>query len=149
MAFVKTQKKEFRKELIAASTSYEKKEILKQDLYKNVNGLEWHEHNKEVSINGQFYEVVKIEENKSSAIIYIIKDDKENKLFAGYFAKQKKSNDFMVNMIKLLFSLHYSEDFTNAYSFLKADVEKYRSFNMAEFFSQYNQKIIKPPSFNL
>ncbi len=106
IAFVKTQKKEFRKELITAAKSFDKKEISKQDLYKNVNGVEWHENNKEISFNGQFYEVVRVDENQSSVIVYIIKDDKENNLFAGYFSKQKKSNDFLANMVKLLFCLH-------------------------------------------
>lgn len=142
--YLKSQKKIFRQQLITASSHLvEQKKVSKDCLFKNANGIEWHENNKEISINGTFYEVLKVEEVNDSAIIYVIKDEKENALFAGYFEKQNKNNDFIISMIKILFGLnHYNPDMIASGN---NSTVNYPRFNIAEFFSVYPSEIIKPP----
>lgn len=81
------------------------KSVDKRNLYTNSKGLEWCDDNKELLINGEFFEVIGIHEQGELATIYLLKDTQENELFSSYFSKQKKNNDLLVNIIKLLSGL--------------------------------------------
>lgn len=135
-----------RHELIKTSLHFfEKKEISLADLYKNKNGLAWHEKNKEVVIAGEFYEVIKVERQNDKAILFIIKDNEENKLFNSFFSADKKRNDLLCSIVKLLFNLQ-SEKISQPDLRQQVSIHiNLPSFADILFDSQYYFKKTKPP----
>lgn len=85
-AAIKIQKRQFRQTVLA----YQKDELKQMrfdadDLYKNSKGIEWKENNKEVVLNGNYYEVVSIEKKENVFLVNMIEDTKENELFKNFF----------------------------------------------------------------
>jgi len=106
--FTDVKKSEFRHDLLKQNLScFEKKEILKSDLYKDKNGIVWHENNKEIDLNGEFFEVVKIEEHGTSVTLCILKDKKENDLFASYYLSKPDNKEPFLQVVKLFLNLQY------------------------------------------
>jgi hypothetical protein len=147
-AYIKSHKSGFRKELLASSSaSVEKLTISSKDLYLDKNGIEWHENNKEISVLGKFYEVIKVDKGTGSTTLYLIKDDKENELFTSFFSKKIKGNDFLFYLVKLVFGIHLNAVFQ--YDFPKRTDVTIDSPRFAKIFSdsKFHTERIKPPRF--
>lgn len=101
-----SQKCSFRQELFETKlNTLEIKQFAAQDLYKNVAGTEWCDDNSEIRINGEMYEVMAVRTSGDISEVYVLKDKHETELFASYFLKQKKNNDLLLNILKVLAGL--------------------------------------------
>ncbi len=104
---IKIQKKQFRQTVLA-----HQKDELKQicfnadELYKNCKGIEWKENNKEVVMNGNYYEVISIEKKENIFLVNIIEDTKENELFKNFF-KQTDRKGQLADCILFLLGMHF------------------------------------------
>jgi L-rhamnose mutarotase len=90
--YLKIQKSIFRKEI----TSLSMKEVFvikmtNNKLYKNIEGYEWKEKNKELVINGIYHEVISLKKNNGYSYISVIEDKAENQLFKRFFSTNKQS----------------------------------------------------------
>ncbi|MCE3229143.1 MAG: hypothetical protein K0S32_3694 [Bacteroidetes bacterium] len=147
-AYIKFNKAGFRKELLVSSAaSVEKLSMAFTDLYQDKNGIEWHENNKEISILGKFYEVIRVEKGTVNATIFIIKDDKENELFSSFFSKKIKNNYFIFHLAKLVFGMHLNSGFVYDFT-LNNDIKRDTPQFIKSFYdSEFHSEIIKPPRF--
>ncbi len=124
-SFTKSQKASFRQELLLQN----KKEIIfielaTQDLFKDKDGLEWKDENKELTINGQYHEVLKLVKKGASTLVYLIADKKESELYANYFQTQN-SNNGTYHFLKLFLSLqYYCPDAKNTFIIPVAEIFK-------------------------
>lgn len=93
-SFLHSKKVEFRQAtLLHPDKVFKKLVIPTDDLYKDLNGIEWKDNNKEVVYNGDFYEVLKIERNREVAELYLIEDKQENSLFATFMKDSQRQDD--------------------------------------------------------
>ena len=148
IGYINVKKGDFRQELLQTNKLiFEKKELLKEDLFKNKNGIVWHENNKEISMNGGFYEVVKIEEKGNLKVLYLIKDKKENDLFTSFFLNQNQNKEPLLNFVKLFLNLNYLK--TTAFNFDYNPVCTWEkpSYTTVILDSQFSFKKVKPPRF--
>jgi hypothetical protein len=103
---VKYQKKEFRQTVLLQNRHEMEKITMKAgDLYRDVQGIEWKESNKELVIKGKYHEVVAIEKNGKEFVVYIIADTRENELFRSFF--DNDNNNHFAESITLLLSLTF------------------------------------------
>lgn len=149
--YIKCQKTNFRNELICkGSSSLEEIEISTTDLYKNKKGVEWHENNKEIIINETFFEVIKVISKKDITVLQVVKDEKENKLFASYFNNKLINKDFLVQLIKIMCGLHLVNTCNYDFKFFenfKCLLNHVNHFNLG---IELHLRLIKPPqSFSL
>jgi len=82
-------------------------------LYKDVNGFSWKENNRELVVNGVYYEISKIVIEGDKAFVSIVKDTKENSLFSGFFNSMKKNDNLLFHVVKLIMNMNFeaSADF--------------------------------------
>lgn len=148
IGYINSKKTDFRKELLQSNISiFEKKEILKADLYKNKNGIVWHENNKEISVNGCFYEVLRIEQKADVSVLYIINDKKENDLFTSYNSVNNTNKAPTLNFVKLFLSLHYLKTENLNLEVDPGKTEKIGICTVYQFHSDFTFKKVKPPRF--
>jgi hypothetical protein len=120
--------------------------ILKEDLFKDKNGIEWHENNLEISVQGKFYEICKIVEFGEERIIYAIADEKENELVNSFFMNNQKESFFLIDLLgELLFEMVDSINFEFNFDLVFSDNLIFPHFNSKFNFADYYSKIIKPP----
>mgnify|MGYP000988032837 FL=1 len=149
ISYVHLNKSEFRaKALHYYSGKIIELEYSLADLYKNNNNTEWHENNKEVEINGIFYEVIYTKIVGSKARIFVISDEDENRLFHEFARSKNNANHHFTEMFSFLFSLNYLDNFptneiNNPEIFLKPVLS---DFLFLDF--HYYLKEIKPPRFS-
>lgn len=142
-----SQKKLFREELLKNVDKYEVKTISRALLYKDKNGLEWKDGNKEVCFFGEFYEIIKIEntENSDELHLYLVKDIKENKFFADYFNGKENNSDYILSMVKLFFSLQLPGSFNIEYRNSLIVKQKHIASLALKLNNDSFGKLIKPP----
>lgn len=78
--------------------------ISSSDLYRNMPGFEWKEKNRELCINGRYFEVLKIELCNKQAILYLVNDKKENELFRSFYEHSNKKHQGFILQCLLGFS---------------------------------------------
>lgn len=97
---VKLKKHEFRQLILNQENKAIKQiRISKYDIYKNVNGIEWKENNKEVVIKNTYHEVVSITNEGDDFIINVIEDKEENNLFKNYFDNSESGKKLADNLL--------------------------------------------------
>jgi hypothetical protein len=84
-SFLNSQKTYLRHSAIITSSEIKHLKIKAGKLYIDRAGIEWKENNKEVVLNGNYYEVLCISHSGDIATVTIISDDEENRLLAGFF----------------------------------------------------------------
>jgi hypothetical protein len=130
--------------LFDASQQAEIKEMAFNSLYKDLNGFTWTENNRELIVNGVYYEVIKVVVSGDKAFVSVIKDTRENNLFSDFFKSMKKSDNLLFHVVKLIMNMNFEAsgnfEFTSFYSTLK------KSFTN-ELFSELltDLRFIKPP----
>jgi hypothetical protein len=145
ISFIHVQKTNFRKELISSAD----KEIIhvelnRTDLFQNKNGLEWKEKNKELVINGIYYEVIGIKNLKDKAVVSLLADKTENVLFQKYFKLNTAQRD-LTDVVKLLLGLTYLHATSGIELRPCFSETKYISSSSHFFETNYVFKNIKPP----
>lgn len=149
MGYLELKKEDFRSQILKTAlknSNVEQLSILKCDLFKNKNGLEWLENNKEILIEGNYYEVLKLEEKENIIIISLINDKKENKLFSVFFEKNFYHNHLLELILKLHSGLNQANTFAYNCEDLVCDVKiNFYFFNSFKL-KKYNSKVIKPPT---
>jgi hypothetical protein len=150
ISYIQEQKFDFRQQLISETNlKVIEVEFSNEDLYKNKNGFEWKEENKELVIDGVYYEVVSVKINKDHAVVSVINDKAENTLFKKFFCANKGIHKDFSDLIKLLLNLTYFGDNTpiQIKSFSKEIVNTYRFYYQFSD-SEFLLKQIKPPQFS-
>ncbi|MBI2723167.1 MAG: hypothetical protein HYX39_13420 [Bacteroidetes bacterium] len=144
--YVECQKTNFRQELISiGSKNMEEIEINTADLYKNKKGVEWHENNKEIAINEVFFEVIKVVSQNNKTILYVIKDEKENNLFASYFNSKQLQNNFLVQLVKIMCGLHLINTCNFEFKWFKKNNGLLNNVGYLNFGIDFNLQLLKPP----
>ncbi|MDZ4664500.1 MAG: hypothetical protein SGJ15_06465 [Bacteroidota bacterium] len=104
---MKSKKREFRQEVLKQQHKTLKQVIVSaNELYKDANGLEWKEHNKEVAIKNVYHEVLSIKRQGNSYIVTIIEDKTESELFANFF-KKNDSDKGLADHLLLVFAMNF------------------------------------------
>jgi hypothetical protein len=104
---IKLQKREFRQAVLKQQHKTFKQILVSaNELYKDVNGLEWKENNKEVVIKNTYHEVLSVTKQGSVYIVNIIEDKMENELFANFFEKSDEGKDLADHLL-LVFALNF------------------------------------------
>jgi hypothetical protein len=104
---IKLQKREFRQIVLKQQHKTFKQIIVSaKDLYKDVNGLEWKENNKEIVIKNTFHEVISVTKQGSVYVVSIIEDKMENELFANFFEKSDEGKNLADHLL-LVFALNF------------------------------------------
>ena len=146
ISYIKVQKTDFRKQLIAESNSkVVEVKFSNEDLYKNKNGFEWKEKNKELVIDGIFHEVIGIKKFKDHSIVSIIEDKAENSLFKKFFSMHKGIHKDFSDLIKLLLNLTYLQNDTEHGFYQTVVLNKLNSSEMLFSDFLFYLKKIKPP----
>lgn len=108
VSYLKSHKIEFRKNLLISQAGNCKQiQLVNEQVFKDGNGLEWKENNKELVIQGIYHEVVSIKKTLRGFIITVIEDKLENELFASYFQINKQAKNSLVDLSNLFFSMNY------------------------------------------
>jgi hypothetical protein len=147
ISYVKSQKTEFRKQLLEQNAGETK--VLKfnqHQLFKDGNGFEWKENNKELVINGTYYEVISIKKNTAAYTVILIEDKEENVLFKSYFHLNKKAKNTLKDMSELLLVVNYLQN-TFEYN-LKQNHQNicYLPFNRLFTAESFKANLLKPPA---
>lgn len=147
-AFICFKKSDFRNELLKSNITFKEIKqisVQEEDLFKNKNGIEWKEQNKEILLNGNFYEIIKIESNSNKKIITIVEDNKENELFASFFSHHSNNHIFFYNLLKISFGLDELHNFD--YNFNQTVSRIFTSSIYIDKFiqSDFLESLIKPP----
>lgn len=144
--YIKCQKTDFRQELISVhSGSMEELEMNTSDLYKNKKGVEWHENNKEITVNEVFFEVIKVVSKKNTTVLHVIKDEKENNLFASYFNNKLINNDFLIQLVKIMCGLHLVNTCNYEFKFFENYKGLLVNVNNLNLGIELHLRLIKPP----
>ncbi|MGZ4042982.1 MAG: hypothetical protein ACXVO9_07260 [Bacteroidia bacterium] len=145
--FIKIQKQDLRA-LSFKDLKIETIKISANDLYKSKNGVEWHENNSELSVDGNYFEVVEVTSIGADIIIKVVKDEKENKLFGSFFTSQKKNSDILFNLVKLFFNLNLNAvPVQSPLNVVTSVASKISIFSDIWSDPNYYFKKIKPPQF--
>ena len=146
ISYIKVQKSEFRRQLISESNSKViEVKFSNEDLYKNMNGFEWKEKNKELVIGGIFHEVIAVKKLKDHVIVSVIEDKAENSMFKKFFSIHKGIHKDFADLIKLLVNLTYLQNISEIV-FNKNVIENQFNPNEIQFSNfQFYLKQIKPP----
>lgn len=104
---IKLQKREFRQQVLKQHhKTFKQIVVSSEDLFKDVNGLEWKEHNKEVVIKNIYHEVLSIKNQGNSYIVNIIEDKMENELFRNYFDNSNKGKG-LADQLLIVFTMNF------------------------------------------
>lgn len=145
-SFIKSHKKDFRKQLIEQSSeSVFDLKIALNEVLVDKPGFDWKEKGKELVINGVYHEVVKIKKFKDHAIVSLIEDSQENELFNKYFCLNKNMQNEYSDLMKLLLDFNCIEQQTayNIHTYFVNCKNVSQDFMFTEF--DYFNKLIKPP----
>jgi len=145
-SFIKSQKRDFRKQLIEHSSEkiFDIKIALK-DLLIDKPGFDWKEKGKELVINGVYHEVIKIRKDKEHVIVSLIEDSKENEMFNRYFCLNKDMQNDYSELMELLLDFDCIDQRTT-YSIQMFFVKNETSLLDVTFSeSDFLKEIIKPP----
>ncbi len=92
--YLHSKKVEFRQtSLLSQDKVIQKLAIPIENLYKDLNGIEWKDKNKEIIYKGDFYEVLKIDKNGNLAELFLVEDKQENSLFAAFMDNSQQEDD--------------------------------------------------------
>lgn len=106
ISYIKGQKSDFRKQILSENTKDLKQvKFSNDDVFKNKNGFEWKEKNKELVINGVYHEVISLKKYVDHTVVSIIEDKAENSLFKKFFSMNKGIHKDFADLIKLLLNL--------------------------------------------
>lgn len=142
---VKSQKKEFRQQVLQHQhTTVKKIEVAAQDLYEDIKGLEWKEHNKEVVIEGVYHEVLSVERSGDHYIVSILEDRAENELFRNFFDKSDTSKG-LTNYLQLVFAMNFTIPVAQEFKAQEAEEALRLGQSKHEHISDFYSKEIKPP----
>jgi len=105
--YLSFQKNRFRVELFnSANSNVFKIRIDASSLYKNINGMEWKDKNKEIIIRGLYHEVLHVAIHHGVAEISLIEDTFENTLIASFYstlAKEDPVHSLFSDLLNLKF----------------------------------------------
>ena len=146
ISYIKGQKNDLRKQLLSENnTALVEVEFLNSDVFKNKNGFEWKEHNKELVINGIYHEVISIKKYKDHTIVSIIEDKAENTLFKRFFSLNKGIHKDFADLIKLLLNFTCIQNVPVINFEQKQEIVQLNSAVFQFTDSQFYLKKIKPP----
>ncbi|MDI1354737.1 MAG: hypothetical protein PSX36_07455 [bacterium] len=146
MSFVHFEKSEFRRKLLETKS----KQVIElrfdnRDLFLDKNSFEWKKDNKELVINGQYHEVIRITKLKGIALVYVIADKAENELFKKYYGLNKTVHGNFTEIIKLLLNLTYLEPHFKFEPASEPAIGEKRTFYRMCLQNAYIIKLLKPP----
>lgn len=146
-AYIYFQKEEFRETTLSKS----KRDAVRllfgvNDIYKNTNGVEWKELNKEVVVDGIYYEIISVKKGSTYYEVMAIEDDEENRLCQNYFTFEKASKDKLNKQLLSFMFLTYIPPMQSAPGFTDfLDVS--HNFQIAPFTeTSFHLKLNKPPT---
>ena len=149
ISFVQSQKTNFREVVLHKNQNLVSEiKFLNTDAFVNKNGYEWHENNKELVVNGFYYEVISIIKLKNSVLVKVIADKNENDLFKNYYSLNNNTKQGYVNLVKMLLSFVYvcNNNTTQITpSFFNLSPKTQYNTQFLDFY--YFLKQIKPPQF--
>jgi hypothetical protein len=146
ISYIKGQKSDFRKQILSENTKDLKQvKFSNDDVFKNKNGFEWKEHNKELVINGIYHEVISVKKYNDHTIVSIIEDKAENTLFKKFFCMNKGIHKDFSDLIKLLLNLSYLQNIPQIVFDQKHETKQFCSAIIQFSHFQYHLKLIKPP----
>ncbi|MCA6436401.1 MAG: hypothetical protein IM600_17530 [Bacteroidetes bacterium] len=106
-SYLHSKKVEFRQASLFSQDKIVQKLVIPiENLYKDVEGIEWKDKNKEVIYKGYFFEVIKIESKGNLAELYLVEDKQENSLFAA-FIKDSTQQDDATKCIHFFMALNF------------------------------------------
>jgi hypothetical protein len=146
MSFIRSQKSEFRHQLVKTNNSQITEiEFENSELYADGNGFEWKENNTELIINGVYHEVLGVKKINNRSKVSVIPDTAENALFQTYFGVHKAQQFNFEHLVKLLLSITYLN--CNFKLEIKTYLIKKAVANFTVLFSKNNftLNLIKPP----
>jgi hypothetical protein len=109
--FIQTQKERFRLDaLLNPGKEVTQLSIPLARLYADGQGLEWKEKNREVVINGQYYEVLRVEITGKSVQLTLLEDEQENRLFTEFFRMKEDQKLNLSALSSLIFGLQFTPD---------------------------------------
>lgn len=146
ISYIKGQKSDFRKQILSENTKDLKQvKFSNDDVFKNKNGFEWKEHNKELVINGIYHEVISVKKYKDHTIVSIIEDKAENTLFKKFFCMNKGIHKDFSDLIKLLLNFTCIQNIPVINFVQKQEIVQLNSAVFQFTDSQFYLKKIKPP----
>lgn len=143
---IKLQKREFRQQVLKLQHKTFKQIIVSsQDIFKDADGVEWKENNKEVVINNVYHEVISVKKQGNIYVVNIIEDRMENELFRNFFDNSDKGKG-LADQLLIVFTMNFvlpqqqeiKSQFYHNLEYCKAKTQ----FPLIGFHS----KTIKPPS---
>ncbi len=146
MGYVRLQKDNFRKQLLSLPQQQFKVLALPAEaLFKNKAGFEWKEKNKELVINGHYYEVVTYTVTNGIANVTLLADEAETNLFSVYFSHLHNHKNSHWHLLLSLLSVQLI-DSTSKFSFTKRIAESllYKTIEL-DLSEGCGPKILLPP----
>ena len=146
ISFIHLEKSNFREQLVKGNSGEIHKLFFSEaDLFKNKNGFEWKENNKELVVNGIYHEVIGLVKKNGHYIVLVLNDQIENTLFQKYFALNKPIQENDLSIIKHFLNLtylnsHFSFELKNPGFEIKQKIKE-TTFNC----NCYSLKITQPP----
>jgi len=90
---------------LQSGNSVEMLSVPNSELFRNSESMTWKDANKEVVMDGTYYEVLKISRGAYDTKVFVIADDKETRRHSGFFTMQKKLGNELSNIFKLFSGL--------------------------------------------
>lgn len=145
MSFLDSQKPAFRNYVISNQLSKTVSiQLAAKDLFKDTKGITWEDDNKEIIRNGSFFEVVCIKVVKDSALVFILEDEDEKRLFHSFFCMNPLNTPILLEFIKLLSNLSFLHDDNHSLTHMVSHLKLHAAY---VFFKaqHFKDQLIKPP----
>ena len=150
ISYVKSQKIEFRRQLIRQNSNKTTDVEFSQDqIYRNREGFEWKEKNKELVIAGVYHEVISVKKTDTGYLVTVIEDKQENELFKSYFHLNKQAKKSLQDISFFFLSLNYIQNNNELVLIPVLKKTVYTSCNEEFYENSLLGKLLKPPGIHL
>lgn len=139
------QKHKFRTELFAsANPNIIAIRMAACNLYKNQNGIEWKDNNKEIIYKGLYHEVLHISINNAIAEISLIEDAFENSLIASFYNTLSKE-DPVHQLLSDLLNFKFTATFNQSLFINSCQIITHWPASVSGTLSAHNSSVFIPP----
>ena len=147
-ACIQLQKPHFRQEALLQSTGKDVRlfKIPLSALFVDGSGIEWKDRNKEVVIEGKFYEVITVIRKAGHADLFLIEDKGENDLFVEFFRDGDISKQRAFTLAGLLFGANFIPSGDMLLRPLAAEAEQFFLKTQPELPEGFPGKALRPPA---
>lgn len=117
----------------------------KDQLYRNGPGREWREHNREIVLDGRYFEVKEVLVEDSLARLVLIEDQEENRLVSQFFEQDQQAKSQLGHLLLLIMSMQCLPEDAVSVTACSSPSIKYHQTPHSQLPEKFNAELLQPP----